>query len=89
MAQKIKTECSSCSGTGLYSGFAEPDGVAVVCLTCNGSGCQEITYEPFVRRKDRQGIRRVCRSAGSFIGTGVGPDGPSISYAEFQQGKMP
>lgn len=28
---RIKQECSACNGTGLYVGFAEKDGAAVVC----------------------------------------------------------
>jgi len=88
MAVTVRTECKDCGGTGLYSGFAEPKGVAVVCVRCGGTGCAEYTYTPFVRRKGRQGIKTVRRSRGSFIGTGVGPTGGSITYKEFAKGKM-
>lgn len=87
--QTIKAECSACGGTGLYSGLAEPKGTAVVCLQCGGDGCEEITFTPFVRRKGRRGIQTVRRSQGSFVGTGVGPTGGSITYQEFQQERMP
>lgn len=88
MAQ-IKAECRSCGGTGLYSGFAEPKGTAVVCVVCNGTGCKTIHYEPFEQRKDRQGIQGVQRSKGTFLGTGVGPEGKQITYKEFRDGKLP
>lgn len=56
---KIDTECDSCSGTGLYSGFAEPKGKAVVCHGCSGTGCNTISYLPFTGRKRKRGIREV------------------------------
>lgn len=85
----VKAECKSCGGTGLYSGFAEPKGTAVICLECGGTGCMKITYTPFTKRRGDTGIHTVRRSCGSFIGAGVGPVGGSITYKEFQQGKMP
>jgi hypothetical protein len=56
--------CEDCKGTGLYVGFAEKDGAAVVCHTCKGTGCFHFvhTYEPFVRRIKRNGIKRVFAS---------------------------
>lgn len=89
MKKTIEIECQSCGGTGLYSGFAEPKGVAVVCVTCAGTGKSTFTYEPFERRKGREGIHTVRLSRGSFIATGVGPTGGSISYEAFQNGKFP
>lgn len=87
--ETIKTECQACNGTGLYCGFAEPKGTAVVCVQCGGTGCDEIRFTPFTCRKGRKGIQKVMQSRGSFIGTGIGPTGGSITYQEFQQGKMP
>ena len=87
--ETLKTECSSCRGTGLYSGMCEGDGVAVVCITCAGTGCETISYKPFERRRGKQGIHTVRRSRGSFISAGVGPVGNPITYQEFQAGKMP
>lgn len=87
--ETVKVECAACSSTGLYSGFAEPKGTAVVCVKCGGSGCCEINFVPFTRRKGCLNIQTVRRSQGTFIGTGVGPTGESITYQEFQQGKMP
>jgi len=56
----IDMECRSCEGTGLYSGMCEPKGVAVVCHTCNGSGCEKLSYKPFIGRKPRTDI--ICSS---------------------------
>jgi len=89
MAKIVRAQCSSCNGTGVYSGFAEPKGTAVVCLTCNGTGCEKIRYTPFKGRKIRRGIQTVRRSSGTFIATGVGPRGGSVTYKEFLGGKMP
>lgn len=87
--QTIKTQCSSCSGTGVYCGFAEPQGTGVVCLGCSGTGCAKMTYEPFTERKRRLGVKEVRLSSGSLIATGVGPRGTSVSYEDFWNGKMP
>jgi hypothetical protein len=86
---KVKAECGSCDGTGLYCGFAEPKGTAVICLNCGGTGCDEIGYIRFTGRKERRDVHTVKRSAGSFIFTGVGPVGKSVTYEEFCRGKMP
>lgn len=86
--QTIKIECSSCGGTGLYAGFAEPQGEAVVCLRCSGTGWEEFSYKPFTTRKPRSDIKYVRRSRGTTI-LGCGPTGSCITYAEFQNGKLP
>ena len=87
--QTITAECGNCGGTGLYRGFAEPEGVAVVCISCQGTGRVELTYTPFTKRKGKRDIHTGRLSRGSFIGTGVGPAGGSVTYKEFQDGKMP
>lgn len=87
--QTVKAECGSCRGTGLYQGFAEPEGTAVICVECDGSGCSTISYTPFTKRKERTGVTKISQSRGSFVGSGVGARGGSISYAEFKAGKMP
>lgn len=86
---KVQAECSSCRGTGIYRGFAEPEGVGVICLYCDGTGCREVEYTPFTGRKTRNDIRTVQRSRGNFIGTGVGPAGNSVTYQDFLNGKVP
>lgn len=35
---KVKEECTDCHGTGLYSGFCEAKGEAVICTGCDGQG---------------------------------------------------
>jgi hypothetical protein len=37
--------CQDCKGTGVYKGFAENDGFAVICFTCKGTGCYHTKYE--------------------------------------------
>jgi hypothetical protein len=85
----IEVQCESCHGTGIYHGFAEPEGVGVVCLNCKGTGRRNLTYTPFTGRKVRTDINTVQLSRGSFIAIGVGPAGRSITYEEFLNGKMP
>ena len=85
----LKCECGSCGGTGLYQGFAEPEGVAVVCITCRGTGEMMIHWKPFKGRKLKRGVQTVRRSGGSFIATGVGPVGGEVTYADFRMGVMP
>lgn len=76
--------------TGLYHGFAEPPGVAVICLNCDGTGAHVIKYQEYSGcAKVRKDIHTVRRSAGTFIATGVGPTGNSISYNDFLAGKRP
>jgi len=85
----VQAECSSCGGTGVYCGFAEPKGTGVVCLSCDGTGCRTIEYKPFTGLKTRTGVHTVRRSQGTFIATGIGPTGGSVSYDEFLKGKKP
>lgn len=87
--QVVKVECGACGATGIYCGFAEPKGEGVVCRVCKGTGCREISYTPFNDRRRRDGVKKVSRSKGSSVGTGIGPTGTSISYEEFWNGKMP
>lgn len=85
---KLEYECDDCRGTGLYSGFCEAKGTAVVCLGCDGSGKAVFKYSPFMGRKKRTDIKTVSRSRGSFIGTGVGAVGKSVTYDEFLRGAI-
>lgn len=89
MKHTVNSECNACSGTGIYHGFAEPKGVGVVCLQCDGTGCATIEYTPFTQRKTRNDIAMVQRSRGTFLPLGVGPAGNSVSYQDFLNGKMP
>jgi len=85
----VKAECVACGCTGVYSGFCEPKGTAVVCLICDGTGCEVVRYTPFTGRREKRGIKTVSLSRGGFIATGVGAVGKSIPYSEFKKGKKP
>jgi hypothetical protein len=63
----IKAECEACGATGLYCGFAEPKGTAVVCYKCKGTGCQEIQYTPFTARKRRKDVKNVLCDGGAWF----------------------
>jgi hypothetical protein len=79
-------ECPSCGATGLYKGFAEPEGHAVICHTCGGGGGSKTGTKPFTGRKRKPGIRRVLTDGGLwFTRTG---NTPSIPVEEFYE-KVP
>lgn len=59
LMETVKIKCKSCNGTGLYSGMAEADGCAVVCYTCEGTGCDTLSYTPFTARTKKAGVKRV------------------------------
>lgn len=82
---KIKEQCPDCNGTGLYSGFAEPKGHAVICNGCNGQAWRYHYYTKFEGRKKKRGIKTIQQSKGRFIATGVGATGKTMTYAEFEQ----
>lgn len=87
--EEVKAECRDCDGTGVYQGFAEGKDEAVVCLQCDGTGCDIIRYKPFEKRRRKRGIKTVRNSRGTFIATGVGGTGDTVTYKEFLAGKMP
>jgi len=81
---KIQVQCDPCKGTGVYQGFAEPPGTAVVCIHCGGSGADTVTYTPYTGRKVKRGVKTVSYSRGGFIATGVGAaKGTEMTYREF------
>jgi len=56
----------------------------VVCLSCDGTGCRTLSYEPYTGRKSKRDVKAVHRSRGTFILTGVGKTGDKpMTYAEF------
>lgn len=82
MARKfVEVECESCHGTGLYSGWAEPEGMARICQVCSGKGGYKYFYQPFTKRKGRRGVHTVRSEIGS--------ESPVVSYKDFENGKMP
>jgi hypothetical protein len=84
MGKKI-SQCGSCGGTGLYCGFAEPKGTAVICLVCEGKGWRPVAGTEFTGRKKRPNITKISQSRGTIIFLGVGAVGESMSYAEFER----
>lgn len=82
---KVKEECSECHGTGLYSGMCEAKGEAVICCGCDGQGWRWHHFAKFEGRKLKRGIKTIRRSQGTFIATGVGGTGKSMTYAEFEK----
>lgn len=68
MSKKSLTiECPDCGGTGLYQGFAEPTGTAVVCHACGGRGYKVFLYNEFTGRKKKKGIHRVILDGGLWF----------------------
>lgn len=87
-------ECTSCGGTGLYSGMGEHDGAAVVCHTCRGTGCNHVceSYTPFIKRKEKKGVKQVYQTnSGIFIGEKEGvcklEDFGGMSVSDWRKGK--
>jgi hypothetical protein len=79
--ETIKAECPSCGGTGLYVGFAEPAEHAVICRTCDGTGCETIKYKPFEGRKRKRGVKHVLTDGGIWFAR-KGKQ-PTITVQEF------
>ena len=67
--KSVIAKCEACGGSGIYTGFAEQDGAAVVCYKCKGTGKVTIKYEEFKEREVTPGIRRVFRTN---VGVGIG-----------------
>lgn len=80
---RMKVECNACNATGLYQGFMEAKNEAVICLGCKGMGFVFISGNKFEGRKKQKGIKTIRKSRGSFIATGVGGFGETMTYAEF------
>jgi hypothetical protein len=98
---KIIVECSSCKGTGLYSGMGENKDIAVICHHCNGTGAYHYSYsyDNFFKRKIKKGIKRVyLKGTGYKLALGkvdfqevgeIDMDKEGVSYSEFLDGKKP
>ncbi len=66
-------QCESCKGTGLYIGWAERDGFAVVCHSCQGTGRRDIIikFTPFTGRVKPSNVVRVLQvNPGIIVGCG-------------------
>lgn len=82
---RVKAACHSCSATGLYSGMCEGPGRAVICLTCGGTGCEEIEYKPYEGRRRKNGVQTIQRSQGRFVFGPMGGAGRDMTYREFEE----
>ena len=86
-------KCKNCGGTGLYTGMAERDGAAVVCHTCEGTGCHHVKleYEDFEGRQKHETAKRVyAANPGICIGAGDGhklEDFGGLTLEEWEAGK--
>lgn len=86
-------KCTSCDGTGVYSGMAEGKNVAIVCHTCKGTGCAhvKIKYEDFEKRIVRKDIKHIYEvNPGICIGEGDGykfSDFGGMPYEDWLAGK--
>jgi hypothetical protein len=78
----VEAECGACGGTGLYRGFCEKRGEAVVCLGCSGSGKVSISYTPFIERKQRSDVQTIRLSRGTTL-LGCGGVGDVMTYDDF------
>ena len=85
--------CDECKGTGLYSGMAERDGVAVVCHRCKGAGkvYQKREYQEFIKRERREDTTRVIQWNPGFCAGGI--DGSiewvgGMSYEDWDAGRL-
>jgi hypothetical protein len=83
----VQAVCQECDGTGLYEGMFRKKGELVICTVCNGTGCQEIEYEPFVVRKRRRGVKVVYLTREMSIGTSVGKTRRPMTYGDFLSDK--
>ena len=82
----VKVQCSDCNGSGLYVGFAEPTGIAVVCLRCNGKGWTNFSYAEFTGRKRKAGVKSIYIVQGTFLAAGLGPkEGTEMTYDQFEK----
>ncbi len=78
-----KMECRSCGATGLYKGFAEPKGTAVVCANCGGKGYVLQTGTLFTFIKKKEGVQKVIMDGGTWMLRGASPK--TISIEEFEK----
>ncbi len=83
--ESINEQCTSCDGTGLYSGFCEGKGEAVICCYCAGQGWVRHVYTPFKGRKKKKAINKIRHSRGTFVLTGVGGYGEEMTYEDFEK----
>lgn len=82
---RIKTNCPSCNGKGIYSGFAEGEDCAVVCSRCEGTGYSIEYITPFKKRLLSKNVKLVFEKNFGFGITKNSPGG--MSYTDWLKGK--
>ena len=78
-------QCQDCKGKGLYQGFAERGGAAIVCHACSGTGRQKqsVEYEEFTGRQPSLATWVYATNPGVGVDDiGTVPGGVSISVWE-------
>lgn len=78
---EVEVTCKDCGGTGVYSGFGEPKGVANVCWSCKGKGGRLQKFRLF------NGVRKVNKDV-KFVRDGY-KETHRIPYEKFLNGEMP
>lgn len=93
---EVDIKCSACRGTGLYVGFCERDGSAVVCYKCNGSGKfhHKLAYELFTERIRRDDVKRVFLQTCGYVHSAEDHEGIEFSkggtsYKDWLEGGDP
>jgi len=92
MAKKmisIPIKCPECGGTGLYRGFGEKNGAAVVCSGCKGTGkgMQHHEYEDFDGKVPVKDVKRVYRINVGWTLFGDATDMGGIPYDDWAAGE--
>lgn len=82
---EVKIECEACDATGLHRFHRQLEKVAVLCRDCQGAGHVMRRYKPFTKRATMTDIDTVYRHV--VMGTTRRPY--TVTYDEFQAGKMP
>jgi hypothetical protein len=86
--KEIQIQCPDCRGKGVYQGFAEKQGAAVICHSCNGRGWTMFRYDEFNGIVQTKGIKTVFARNHGFVLTTDSPGG--VSYKEWLlDGKKP
>jgi hypothetical protein len=85
----VKAQCPSCHGTGVYVGYAEPEGEAVVCTRCTGKGWINLYYAEFNGRRRHPGVETVNYGPSYFVrpiipGNAKDTFDEQMTYSEFE-----
>lgn len=86
---RIHVECDACGGTGLYVGFAEPEGYAVQCSKCAGRGSYWFNYKKAKQyRKRRRGVTRVIVDDKPWFARTANRESATIDVMDFYRAEL-